>query len=84
MKILVKSREHDIRLAIPTSWIFGRGSAFLAEKLGRKYAPESMAGIPPDAIPILCAELRRIKKKYGSYELVELETADGQHVKITL
>ena len=84
MKIIVKSGEHDIRLGIPTSWIFSRGSAFLAEKLGRKYAPESMVDIPPDAIPILCAELRKIKKKYGTYELLELETANGQYVKITL
>lgn len=84
MKIIVRSQEHDIRLGIPTSWIFSRGSAFLAEKLGRKYAPESMVDIPPDAIPILCAELRKIKKKYGTYELVEMETAGGEYVKITL
>lgn len=84
MKIIVRSQEHDIRLGIPTSWIFSRGSAFLAEKLGRKYAPESMVDIPPDTIPILCAELRKIKKKYGTYELVEMETAGGEYVKITL
>lgn len=84
MKIIVKSGEHDIRLGIPTSWIFSRGSAFLAEKLGQKYAPESMVDIPPNAIPILCAELRKIKKKYGTYELVEVESADGRYVKITL
>lgn len=84
MKIIVRSQEHNIRLGIPTDWIFSRGSAFLAEKLGRKYAPESMAQIPPDAIPVLCAELRKIKKKYGAYELMEVESADGQYVKITL
>lgn len=84
MKIIVKSQEHNIRLGFPTAWLFGRGSAFLAEKLGRKYAPEAMGSIPPDAIPILCAELRRIKKKYGSYDLVEVESAEGDYVKIQL
>lgn len=84
MKIIVKSQEHNIRLGFPTAWLFGRGSAFLAEKLGRKYAPETMENIPPDAIPILCAELRRIKKKYGSYDLVEVESAEGDYVKIQL
>lgn len=84
MKIIVKSREHNIRLGLPTSWIFSRGSAFLAEKLGRKYAPESMVNIPPEAIPKLCAELRRIRKKYGPYELVEVESAKGEYVKIML
>lgn len=84
MKIIVKSEEHNIRLGFPTTWLFGRGSAFLAEKLGRKYAPEAMENIPLDAIPILCAELRRIKKKYGSYDLVEVESAEGDYVKIQL
>ena len=84
MKIIVKTPEHNITLGLPTVLIFSKGSAFLAEKLGRKYAPESMVDIPPDAIPILCAELRKIKKKYGTYELLELETANGQYVKITL
>ena len=84
MKIIVKSGEHDIRLGIPTALIFSKGSTFLAEKLGRKYSPESMVDIPPEAIPALCAELRKIKKKYGTYELVEVESADGRYVKITL
>ena len=84
MKIIVKSREHTFRLGIPTALIFSRGSAFLAEKLGRKYAPESMVNIPPEAIPKLCAELRRIKKKYGAYELLELESADGDYVNVWL
>ena len=84
MKIIVKSQERNIRLGFPTTWLFGRGSAFLAEKLGRKYAPEAMENIPPETIPILCAELRRIKKKYGSYDLVEVESAEGDYVKIQL
>ena len=84
MKIIVKSQEHNIRLGFPTAWLFGRGSAFLAEKLGRKYAPEAMGNIPPEASPILCAVLRRIKMKYGSYDLVEGESAEGDYVKIQL
>lgn len=84
MKIIVKSAEHTIRLGFPTSWMFGRGSAWLAEKLGRKYAPEAMGMIPPGATPILWAELRRIRKKYGAYDLVEVESADGDYVRIQL
>ena len=84
MKIIVKTPEHTIRLGLPTSLIFSKGSAFLAEKLGRKYSPESMVNIPEEAIPKLCAELRRIKKKYGVYELVEVESADGEYVQIIL
>jgi hypothetical protein len=40
--------------------------------------------LPDGALPALCDELRRIKKKYGTWDLVEVETASGQHVKITL
>lgn len=84
MKIIVKTPEHNIRFRLPTSLIFSKGSAFLVEKLGRKFSPESMVNIPPEAIPKLCDELRRIKKKHGAYELVEVESAEGEYVQIIL
>ena len=84
MKIVVKSREHNIHFRIPTLLLFSRGSAWLAEKLGRRYAKDAMEELPPGSVPVLCAELRRIKKKYGTYPMVELESADGDLVKIQL
>lgn len=57
----------------------------LAETLGRRYATEAMKKIPAGAIPVLWAELRHLKRKYGSIVLVEVESADRtQCVKITL
>ena len=57
----------------------------LAETLGRRSATEAMQMIPAGAVPVLWAELRHLKRKYGSIVLVEVESADRtQCVKITL
>ena len=82
MKIIVTTGENDIRFGLPTGLILGRGSAALAQHMAKKYSPE--VNLPDGALPALCDELRRIKKKYGTWDLVEMETASGQHVKITL
>lgn len=84
MRIHVKTPEHSIRLVLPSYLLFSSCSAWLGETLGRKYAPEAMADIPPGALPKLCRELRRLKWKRGALVLVEVETPDGQTVKITL
>ena len=82
MKIIVTTPEQDIRIGLPTGLIFSRGSAALAQHMAKKYSPEM--NLPDGALPALCEELRRIKKKYGTWELVEVESASGEHVKITL
>lgn len=84
MKIIVTTPEHDIRLGLPTGLVFGRGIAWLGDRVCRKYAPEAMAQIPPGALSALFAEFRRIKRKHGSWELVEVESSDGENVKIML
>ena len=48
----------------------------------KKYAPER--GISAKQIDALFAEFRRIKRRYGRWELVDVESADGQIVKIIL
>ena len=82
MKIIVTTGENDIRFGLPTGLILGRGSAVFAQYMAKKYSPE--VNLPDGALPALCDELRRIKKKYGTWDLMEVETASGQHVKITL
>lgn len=82
MKIIVTTPEHDIRIGLPTGLIFNRGSAALAQYMAKKYSPE--VNLPDGALSTLCAELRRIKKQHGAWTLVEVESASGEHVKITL
>lgn len=84
MKILIKDREHDLKLIFPTALIFSKGTVWLANHFGRKYAADALKDIPPEALDKLFAEFRRIKKKHGSWELVDVESSSGERVKITL
>ena len=84
MKISVHDDETDLNLWLPTNLIFGKLTVKLINGVGRKYAGEALEKIPPEALERLFAEIRRIKKKYGSWELVDVESADGSIVHITL
>ena len=84
MRIKVKSEDTDINLILPTNLIFSKGTIWLANHFGRKYAGDAMKDIPPEALAVLFAEFRRIKRHYGHWTLVEVRSADGSEVKITL
>lgn len=84
MKIRIKDHGRGFIILLPTGLFFSNTCAKLANRYGRKAAPEAMACISPEALEILFAELRRIKKKHGVWELAEVESADGEYVKITL
>lgn len=84
MKILINDNGHTIRLAIPTGLIFSKPGIRLAIGAAQIYAPEAMEEFSPEAVIRLCDELKRIKKKYGSWELVEIHSSDGEHVQILL
>ncbi len=84
MRIKVKSEDTNVNLVLPTNLIFGRGIVWLANHFGRKYAGDAMKDIPPEALKKLFAEFRRIKRIHGRWELVEVRSADGHEVHITL
>jgi len=84
MKIHVKSGNHNLRLYLPTGLIFSKTIARLGCRFGLKYAGDAMRNISPEALEALFAEFRRIKHKHGSWDLVDIEGADGQIVKIIL
>jgi hypothetical protein len=84
MRIIVKSEDTNIHLCLPTNLIFSKGTVWLANHFGRKYAGDAMKDIPPEAMDRLFAEFRRIKRQYGHWDLVEVSEADGTEVKITL
>ena len=99
MKITVKHSGKNIRLRIPTAMIFGKIPVKLWLKLGnatRKswspYLPEDTGthltllpwDLPEAAAVAFCGELMRIKRLYGSWKLVELQSADGDEVLIEL
>lgn len=100
MKIRVENREHSFTVPVPTGLVFSDATAWVACRMGNKCTKDVMEYVPPQAgknIPKpvvkeispqamkrLFAEFRRIKKRYGSWELVEVCSADGQRVRITL
>lgn len=84
MKIHVTSEDHNIHLWIPTNLFFNPMVAHFAVRYGLRHAPDSARNISPDAMDSLFAEFRRIKKQYGRWELVDMETSTGDKVKIVL
>ena len=84
MKVRIKSEGRNFRFWIPTGMIFSKTSAKIANALGRRYAPEAMDWISPQALEMLCAELGSVKKRYGKWELIKVESPNGNIVEITL
>lgn len=81
MKVRITGGEKNLRIDIPDWLLFGRLTLWLAARVGGKYAPE---GISPEQMKILLEELRKVKKKHGSWVLVEVNSADGEQVKVEL
>lgn len=99
MRIQVKAADHNFTVPIPTGLIFSKPSVWLYVRIARRYSarmddyiPEDaqkhadtvISEIPEEALYAICAELRRIKKKHGSWELVDVESAGGERVKVVL
>lgn len=99
MKIIVKSSDCNLCIPVPTGLIFGRISVWIWLKLGKltrkswsRYVPENPqmqisllpGDLPEKAVYALCSEIMRTKRRYGSWKLVEIESADGDQVLIEL
>lgn len=82
MKIIVRNQEQNLNLTLPTNLIFSKFVLKLVLKNSRHIA--KIDQIPSQAIDAMVDELRRVKKKHGSWDLVEVRSADGEYVKITL
>ncbi len=99
MKIQVKADGHTISIPIPTALIFSKPSVWLYLKIARKFSSQAKEYIPKDmeisvdgfltqlpeeAVYALCAEIMRIKRIHGSWPLVDVKSASGAEVHITL
>lgn len=84
MRVLVKDGEHNIHIVLPTRLLFSNLTARIGAGVLRRYVPDACAELPPDKIKVLFAEVRRIKNKYGRWELVDVVSADGEIVKVIL
>ena len=76
--------DHNINLWLPTNLIFSDLIATVGAKTGRKYAADAMGNVTPEQLRQLFREFRRIKRKYGSWELVEVRSSEGYVVSVIL
>ena len=84
MKIRIESADKVTTIPVPDFLISPKLIPFLVEKLGRKHAPEAMERIPPEMLEQIFRELRNKKKKYGAWELVDIQSSNGDRIHITL
>ena len=85
MRIHVKSGNRTVRIVIPTCLVFSRMTAWLGARYGLRYAGDAVRDLTPEQLNALFAEFRRIKRKHGKWDLVDVESADGTAtVKVTL
>ena len=88
MKIQLKSANRSFTILIPnvlltSPHVLALGY-WVTKKTSGKYSAEPMPEVSAATLKPLCKELRRIKKQYGHYELVEVKRSGGQLVRITL
>lgn len=83
MKIRIRSDGHNFSIILPTRMLFSKEILKFGLRIGKKYS-DAVPNFPPEVIDALCDEIKRIKKKHGSWELVNVKSADGEQVQIIL
>ncbi len=83
MRIRVQTGDRNIHVSLPTRLLFSRfvlRTALRSIRINGQHIP----GLTAEGADALAGEIRRIKKKYGAWTLVEVQSADGDQVTITL
>ena len=84
MKIYIHEpeEEKDIRLTIPNGVIFNKLGAMIAGKVIEENTQENT--ITKEQLKRLMKEIKRYVKQFGHFDLVDIETSDGNFLKICL
>jgi len=82
MRIKIYSDGHRINLRLPTSWLLNRFTARIAAKAinGDREEPY----ISEESMYALLQGMKRIRRDFRGLTLVEVDSADGDQVRITL
>ena len=83
MRIHVQSDGYEFTIPLSDFLIFNPLGPWMVAAVIKKYAPQAPC-ISPKTMRRILAETKRIKKTYGSWELVRLESADGDKVTIII
>ena len=84
MKIYIQEpkEEKDIRLTIPNGVIFNKLGAMIAGRVIEENTQENT--ITKEQLKRLMKEIKRYVKQFGHFDLVDIETSDGNFLKICL
>ena len=85
MKIYIhepKEEEKDINLTIPNGVIFNKLGSMIAGRVIEENTQENT--ITKEQLKRLMKEIKRYVKQFGHFDLVDIETSDGEIIKITL
>ena len=84
MRITVKSSGmRGFTILVPTRMLCSPTLLHLGMRIGRKYTSE-VPNISKQDLKTLCKAVIQAKRRYGHYELVTVESSDGDLVRITL
>ena len=81
MVIRIKSEGKRIFLPIPIMWAFSRIGLHFLKKTDKD---GSFDGLKPKHLRSIRKTIRRMKRKYKKWNLVEVDYADGTFVRIKL
>lgn len=84
MRVQIKGGGHDLNIVLPTRMIFSKTMVKIGCRISSRYTHAVMDRLSPEAMEAICEELVRIKKKHGKWELVDIQSADGEKINITL
>ena len=87
MKIRIRENDRTYRFWIPGWLLWGPATRWMLRvgmKTGKRYLPETLQGLTPEKVEMLLLELRRIKRSRSTWELVDVQSADGTYIKIVL
>ncbi len=83
MKVHVQAEGRNIQISLPTGLIFSRfvlRTAARSIRINGRHVP----GLTVEGADALSREVKALKRRHGSWTLVEVRGADGSRVTITL
>ena len=81
MKIIVSHETgHGINLRLPTGLLLNS----LTAKIVCGFLNDNGVSIPRSQMNVLFHELERYRKKHPDWKLVEVDSADGEHVEVVI
>ena len=84
MRIQITSKQRKYGVSIPNRLIFNGITVRIACAAANKEIVYADDKISPAVMNTLFSELNRIREKHGSWSLVQVESADGDTIEITL